>query len=84
MIVDVELDAPAASAISIHADAVIDSGTAQRVFVALGGGHYELRDVETGWQNGDRVEIRRGLQAGRAHRDRRRLPARFGKPHEES
>ncbi len=64
MIVDVELDAPAASAISIHADAVIDSGTAQRVFVALGNGHYELRDVETGWQHGDRVEIRRGLQPG--------------------
>ena len=64
MIVDVELDAPARSAVTVHADAVIDSGTKKRVFVALGGGQYELREVETGWQEGDRVEIRGGLKAG--------------------
>src|SRR5439155_14188597 len=62
MIVDVDLDAPARSAITVHADAVIDSGTTKRVFVALGGGQYELREVETGWQEGDRVEIRAGLK----------------------
>ena len=43
---------------------MIDSGTSKRVFVALGGGQYELREVETGWQEGDRVEIRGGLKAG--------------------
>ncbi len=64
MIVDVDLEAPASSALTIHADAVIDSGASQRVFVALGGGQYELREVETGWQQGDRVEIRGGLKAG--------------------
>ena len=64
MIVDVDLDASAPSAITVHADAVIDSGTSKRVFVALGGGQYELREVETGWQEGDRVEIRGGLKAG--------------------
>jgi Cu(I)/Ag(I) efflux system membrane fusion protein len=64
MIVDVDLDAPTSSAITIHADAVIDSGTSKRVFVALGGGQYEPREVETGWQDGDRVEIRGGLKAG--------------------
>ncbi len=64
MIVNVDLDAPAPSAITVHADAVIDSGTSKRVFVALGGGQYELREVETGWQDGDRVEIRGGLKAG--------------------
>ena len=64
MIVNVDLDAPAPSAITIHADAVIDSGASKRVFVALGGGQYELREVETGWQEGDRVEIRGGLKAG--------------------
>ena len=48
----------------MHADAVIDSGTTKHVFVALGDGQYELREVETGWQEGDRVEIRGGLKAG--------------------
>jgi Cu(I)/Ag(I) efflux system membrane fusion protein len=64
MIVDVDLDAAAPSTLTVHADAVIDSGTSKRVFVALGGGQYELREVETGWQEGDRVEIRSGLKAG--------------------
>ena len=64
MIVDVDIEAPATSAITVHADAVIDSGTSKRVFVALGGGQYEPREVETGWQEGDRVEIRGGLKSG--------------------
>jgi Cu(I)/Ag(I) efflux system membrane fusion protein len=64
MIVNVDLDAPAPSALTIHAGAVIDSGASQRVFVSLGAGQYELREVETGWQEGDRVEIRGGLKAG--------------------
>ena len=64
MIVNVDLDVPARPAITVHADAVIDSGTTKRVFVALGDGQYELREVETGWQEGDRVEIRGGLKAG--------------------
>jgi RND family efflux transporter MFP subunit len=69
MLVDVKLDAlspnaPAPAAVTVHADALIDSGTKKQVFVARGGGQYELRDVETGWQEGDRVEIRSGLSAG--------------------
>ncbi len=64
MIVDVDLDAPTSSTITIDADAVIDSGTSKHVFVAIGGGRYELREVETGWQEGDRVEIRGGLRVG--------------------
>jgi membrane fusion protein, copper/silver efflux system len=64
MVVDVDLDAPAPSAMTVHADALMDSGTSKRVFVALGGGRYELREVETGWQDGDRVEIRGGVKAG--------------------
>ena len=64
MIVNVDLDAPARSAITVHADAVIDSGTEKRVFIARGGGQYELRQVETGPQQGDRVEIRSGLTTG--------------------
>jgi Cu(I)/Ag(I) efflux system membrane fusion protein len=64
MIVNIDLETRAASAITAHADAVIDSGASKHVFVAQGGGQYEQREVETGWQDGDRVEIRSGLKAG--------------------
>ena len=43
---------------------MIDSGATKRVFVALGDGEYELREVETGSQEGDRVEILGGLKEG--------------------
>jgi multidrug efflux pump subunit AcrA (membrane-fusion protein) len=64
MVVNVDLDVPARATLTVHADAVIDSGTAKRVFVARGDGRYELRAVETGRQDGDRVEIRSGVKAG--------------------
>lgn len=64
MIVNVDFDVPARAALTVHADAVIDSGTTKRVFVAAGDGEYRLREVETGRQDGDRVEIRGGLKAG--------------------
>ena len=55
---------PARSRGTVDADAVIDSGTTKRVFIAAGRGRYEPRAVETGWQQGDRVEIRSGLKPG--------------------
>jgi RND family efflux transporter MFP subunit len=64
MIVDVSLEIPIASAMTLSVDAVLDSGTKKRVFVALGSGRYELRDVETGWQYEDRIEIVHGLAEG--------------------
>jgi Cu(I)/Ag(I) efflux system membrane fusion protein len=64
MIVNVDLDVPKSSAITVQANAVIDSGTSKHVFIALGDGQYEPREVETGWQQGGRVEIRSGLKAG--------------------
>ncbi|MEO8661077.1 MAG: efflux RND transporter periplasmic adaptor subunit [Bryobacteraceae bacterium] len=64
MIVNVELETAARPALTVSADAVIDSGMSRRVFVAMGGGRYEPRDVETGRQEGDRVEIRSGLKSG--------------------
>jgi RND family efflux transporter MFP subunit len=51
-------------ALTVHADGVIDSGTTKSVFVARGGGEYELRAVVTGSQEGNRVEILAGLKAG--------------------
>jgi membrane fusion protein, copper/silver efflux system len=64
MVVDVSLEIRIASAMTLSAGAVLDSGTKKRVFVALGSGRYELRDVETGWQYEDRIEIIRGLAEG--------------------
>jgi Cu(I)/Ag(I) efflux system membrane fusion protein len=43
---------------------VLDSGTRKVVFVALGDGKFEPREVETGPAAGEQVEIRRGLEAG--------------------
>jgi Cu(I)/Ag(I) efflux system membrane fusion protein len=45
-------------------DAVLDSGTRKVVFVALGEGRFEPREVETGPAAGEQVEIRKGLEAG--------------------
>lgn len=64
MILDVSLEIPVASAMTLSAAAVLDSGTRKCVFVALGSGAYELRHVETGWQYEDRVEIIHGLTEG--------------------
>jgi Cu(I)/Ag(I) efflux system membrane fusion protein len=64
MIVNVALTVAAGSATTLSVDAVLDSGAKKRVFVAKGEGRYELREVETGWQDGDRVEITSGLKEG--------------------
>jgi membrane fusion protein, copper/silver efflux system len=45
-------------------DAVLDSGTRKVVFVALGDGRFEPREVQTGAGSGDNVEIMSGLKAG--------------------
>ena len=45
-------------------DAVLDSGTRKVVFVALGDGKFEPREVVTGPATGDLVEVRKGLEAG--------------------
>ena len=45
-------------------DAVLDSGTRKIVFVALGEGKFEPREVVTGPANGDQVDVSKGLQAG--------------------
>ena len=48
----------------IPADSIIDSGDRKVVFVALGGGRFEPREIETGDAAGDLVEVRKGVQAG--------------------
>ena len=46
------------------AEAVIRTGRADRVIVALGGGRFAAREVVTGPEFGDEVEIRAGLEEG--------------------
>ncbi len=64
MYVDVELPVRLPSAITVAADAVLDSGLAKTVFVDKGDGVFERRAVQTGWRLGDRVEVTSGLAAG--------------------
>jgi RND family efflux transporter MFP subunit len=64
MFLDVEFPVTLPSALTIPADAVLDSGLKKTVFVDQGNGIFEPREVETGWRMGDRVEIVRGLKPG--------------------
>ena len=50
--------------VNVPADAILDSGLKQTVFVDRGNGFFEPRRVETGWRLGDRVEIVQGLKPG--------------------
>lgn len=64
MFVDVELPITFPPAITIPADAVLDSGLKKTVFVDRGDGFFEPQEVETGWRLGNRVEIIKGLKPG--------------------
>lgn len=64
MFVDVAFEITLPPAVTVPADAVLDSGLRKTVFVDLGNGLFEPRTVETGWRFDDRIEIVKGLQAG--------------------
>ncbi len=64
MFVDVEMPVELGPALTVPKEAVIDSGTRRVVYVATGDGVFEPRRVETGWREGDRVEIVSGLEEG--------------------
>ncbi|AKI99936.1 Cu(I)/Ag(I) efflux system membrane fusion protein [Archangium gephyra] len=48
----------------IPSDAVVPTGTTQVVFVALGGGRFQPREVRLGESDGKSVEVISGLKAG--------------------
>ena len=50
--------------LTVPREAVLDSGRRQVVFVDLGNGYVEPREVKTGETFGDRLEIARGLKPG--------------------
>jgi membrane fusion protein, copper/silver efflux system len=64
MAVDVEFQLGAVTMLTIPSEALLDSGERKTVFVDLGGGYLEPRDIEIGARVGDRIEIRKGLAVG--------------------
>lgn len=64
MFVDVQLSMQMPPEITIPSEAVVDSGMRKTVFVAGENGFFEPRVVETGWRNGDRIQVVRGLAPG--------------------
>lgn len=63
---DVVVQGQGRKGLLVPLDAVLDAGTTKVVFVALGHGKFEPREVSTGTTLGEQVEIRSGLQAGEA------------------
>lgn len=64
MFVNVELAVARPPALTVPADAILESGLKRTVFVDRGNGYFEPREVETGWRHGSRVEITNGLEPG--------------------
>lgn len=64
MFVNVEFGIPSAREVTVPADALLDTGERQTVFVDLGDGYLEPRQVVAGERRGNRVVITRGLKAG--------------------
>jgi len=61
---EVVLQASPRKGLRIPTDAVIDSGTKNVVFVAVGDGKFQPREVELGDSAGDHVEVVKGLSPG--------------------
>jgi Cu(I)/Ag(I) efflux system membrane fusion protein len=61
---EVVLQTPARDAVRIPADAVVNSGTKQVVFLSLGDGKFEPREVRAGVSDGNQVEVKEGVQEG--------------------
>src|SRR5512137_2202320 len=64
MFVDVELPLSLAEAVVVPAEAVLDQGLRQTVFVDRGNGYFEPRSVHLGSRVGDQVQVVQGLTAG--------------------
>ena len=64
MFVNVEFGLPGAKRLMVPAGAVLDTGDRQTVFLDLGNGYFEPRQVVAGERAGDKVVIRSGLSAG--------------------
>jgi Cu(I)/Ag(I) efflux system membrane fusion protein len=61
---DVMIQLGAAEGLTVPAEALVDTGEHQYVFLAKPGGRYEPRRVRAGARSGDKVRILEGLAAG--------------------
>lgn len=61
---EVTLKTKGRKGLTVPVDAVLDSGARKVVFVALGDGRFEPREVQTGASLGEQLEILTGLKAG--------------------
>jgi multidrug efflux pump subunit AcrA (membrane-fusion protein) len=64
MFVDIELPVRMPPAITVPSEAIIFSGMKKTVFVDLGNGVFEPRQIETGWRLGNSIEVVKGLKPG--------------------
>ncbi len=63
MFVDVELPLSLPEQLVIPAEAVVDAGLRQTVYVDRGNGYFEARDLQLGSRVGDQVQVLHGLNA---------------------
>jgi multidrug efflux pump subunit AcrA (membrane-fusion protein)/YHS domain-containing protein len=64
MFVDVDFPVDLPPALTVPADAIVDSGLRKTVFVETGNGYFEPRAVETGRRMGNDLEVTKGLTPG--------------------
>jgi membrane fusion protein, copper/silver efflux system len=64
MFANVQLHSTGGTALTVPANAVLDSGVQKTVFVAQGDGVFTPRTVEVGRQLGDRIQILGGVKEG--------------------
>ncbi|MBI4911658.1 MAG: efflux RND transporter periplasmic adaptor subunit [Acidobacteria bacterium] len=64
MLGEVVIQVPGKKGLKVPADAVLDSGTRSIVFVDVGQGYFEPREVRSGLRSSDSVEIVDGLAKG--------------------
>jgi nitrogen fixation protein FixH len=64
MYATVDIQGSASNGVSVPANALVDSGTEQVVFVSQGEGYFTPRQVKVGRRLGDRVEVVEGLKEG--------------------
>lgn len=64
MVVDVDFSARLPLAVSVPADALVETGSGARVYVAQADNRFEARRVTTGWRTADKVQIVAGIKPG--------------------
>ncbi len=64
MFANVELAVPLGTRLVVSKNAVLESGERQIIFIHLGGGKLEWRNVKIGQRSGDWIEILEGLHEG--------------------